>query len=208
MSKPGRGGKRLGAGRPTGSGRFGDRPLAKVALPIELRDEVIRFAVGELARRAAQKPTNLGDKRQIQSRPSRRPPSPPPPIRVPFYQYGVRAGLASDADPTIDSEVDLNELLVRHESDTFMLRVEGDSMTEAGIFDDDMLIVDRSMAARHGDIVIAQLNDTEFTCKRLYKRTDRLALIPENPAYSAIEISPGQNLNICGVVTGVIRKLK
>ena len=206
MKKTGRGGRRAGAGRPTGSGRFGDKPLAKIALPIELREEVIQFAISRLTKQGR---SFYNHPEPMAPEIGQSWPSPPPPSRsIPLFRHGVRAGLASDADASIEKNVDLNALLIRHDAETFLLRVEGDSMTGAGIFDDDLLVVDRSIVARHGDIVIARLHDTEFTCKRLHQRTDRLALLPENPDYPAIEIGPKEELSICGVVTGVIRKLK
>jgi DNA polymerase V len=95
---------------------------------------------------------------------------------------------------------DLNELLVTHPAATFMWRVSGQSMIEAGIFDGDVIVVNRALTPAHRDIVVAQV-DGEFTVKYLHKRADRVKLLPANPTYSAITFREGQQLIIVGVVT-------
>src|SRR5690606_35870975 len=86
--------------------------------------------------------------------------------RVPLYTERVPAGFPSPAQDYIEQTLDLNELCISHPAATFFVRVEGESMTGAGIFPNDILVVDRSLTARHGDIVIASL-EREMTVKLL-----------------------------------------
>lgn len=125
--------------------------------------------------------------------------------RVPLYLSRVSAGFPSPADDYVESALDLNEYLISNPAATFMVRVSGDSMTGAGIQDGDVLVVDRSQDARPGKIVVAVL-DGELTVKRLRKRNGKYVLVPENPAYSPIEVEMEQELFVWGVVTGVVRR--
>ncbi|WP_370682287.1 LexA family protein [Comamonas sp. GB3 AK4-5] len=103
--------------------------------------------------------------------------------------------------------MDLAKELVRHPLRTFIQRATGDSMEDAGIFDGDLLVVDRYLAPLHGDIVIARV-DGEFTCKR-YSCSDGLfALQAENPAYPSIHLGAGQDIEIWGVVTNSVRRFR
>jgi DNA polymerase V len=96
---------------------------------------------------------------------------------------------------------------VENDAATFFVRVKGDSMIEAGIFDNDVLVIDRSRTRQTGDIVLAIL-DGEFTVKILEQSKKGVNLIPANRNYSAIEIKKEQSLEIWGVVTGSMRKFK
>ena len=125
-------------------------------------------------------------------------------IKAPFYGY-VPAGFPSPADDYLEEELDLGEYLVRNPAATFFIRVTGRSMTGAGIYPNDILIVDRSLDARHGDVIIAVLN-TEFTVKRLYHRAGTLRLVPDNPDYEPILIREGDQFQVWGVVAHVIHK--
>lgn len=125
--------------------------------------------------------------------------------RFPFYASKVRAGFPSPADDYIESYLDLNEHLIQHPAGTFFVRASGDSMTGAGIQNGDLLIIDRSLEATNGKIVIAALNG-ELTVKRLSQVNGRLQLLPENSNYPPIEISDAQDLVIWGVVTFVIHE--
>lgn len=124
---------------------------------------------------------------------------------LPFYQHAVSAGFPSPAEDEMEI-LDLNELLIRHPSATFFLRVSGSSMIKAGIHDRDILVVDRSLEPAHGKIVIAVVNG-ELTVKRLHKEGRRLQLIAENDAYAPIDITEEIDLRIWGVVTSVIHPL-
>lgn len=119
----------------------------------------------------------------------------------------VPAGFPSPADDFAVKRHDLNELLVTHPAATFMWRVSGQSMIEAGIFDGDVIVVDRALTPAHKDIVVAQV-DGEFTVKYLYKRADRVKLMPANPTYPTITFREGQQLIIVGVVTAAIKRFR
>ena len=123
----------------------------------------------------------------------------------PLFSSGVSAGFPSPAEDYIEQRLDLNELLIRHPAATFFVRVNGDSMTGAGINHDDILIVDRSLEPLHGKIVIA-IVDGEFTVKRLFKDAETCKLIAENPDYSPIDITEESGCEIWGVVTSSINR--
>lgn len=125
--------------------------------------------------------------------------------RFPLYSSKVRAGFPSPADDYIERFLDLNEFLIRHPAGTFFVRASGDSMTDAGIHNDDLLIVDRSLEATNGKIVIASING-ELTVKRLSKINGIVKLLPANSNYSPIEVGDEQDLVIWGVVTYVIHE--
>jgi DNA polymerase V len=158
-----RGGVRKGAGRPVGSGKFGE-PTRLVRIPVShaLQD-----------------------------------------FRLPFYHGAVSAGFPSPADGEVEDKLDLNELLVKHPTATFFVRVAGSSMIQAGIFHGDILIVDRSLEPIHGRIVVAAV-DGELTVKRLHRDGKKLQLLAENEAYAPIDISENSDLHIWCVVTNVI----
>ncbi len=128
-------------------------------------------------------------------------------IELPFFCTSIQAGFPSPADDFVDTQLDLNEYLIKHPSATFFVRVSGDSMVGAGIFDGDMLIVDRSLDAHDGTIIIAVL-DGELTVKRLRKMKETMLLYPENDQYQPIEISEESDFSVWGVVTAVIHKPK
>ena len=110
------------------------------------------------------------------------------------------------ADDHTDQWLDLNDYLIHNPTQTFFVRVQGESMIEAGIFDGDMLIVDRSLKPRDGSVVLARLNG-EFTVKRLKITGQQLILMPENKAYPPIEITPAIDFEVWGVVTNAIHSL-
>jgi DNA polymerase V len=124
---------------------------------------------------------------------------------LPFYTSKVMAGFPSPAEDYIEKQLDLNELLIAHPAATFFVRVEGDSMCEAGIQSGDILVVDRSVEAVSGKIVIAVLNG-EFTVKRLKKEKEHIWLLPENSHYPVIKVTSESDFQIWGVVTYVIHR--
>ncbi len=126
-------------------------------------------------------------------------------VNLPFYESSVPAGFPSPANEYLGDTLDLNDYLVRNRTATFFARVEGDSMIGAGIFAGDVLVVDRSLTAKHGDVVIAAL-DNEFTVKRLDTR-EGVRLMPENPDFEPISLKGEVELVIWGVVTAIVRKL-
>ncbi|MBR4606409.1 MAG: translesion error-prone DNA polymerase V autoproteolytic subunit [Lachnospiraceae bacterium] len=124
----------------------------------------------------------------------------------PLYLSPVQAGFPSPAEEWMDRALNLHEHLVRHKSATFFLRASGQSMVNTGIFDGDLLVVDRIIPATHNKVVIAAL-DGELTVKRLVRRNGRVLLVPENPDYPEIDITEHEYVHIWGVVTYVIHKL-
>lgn len=128
-----------------------------------------------------------------------------PPIYVPLFGHKVPAGFPSPADDYIEGRLSLDEHLVRHREATFFVRAKGNSMVGAGIFDGDLLVVDKSLSPSSGDIVIAVM-DGELTVKRLIRMGDRVILRPENPRFKDIELQEGQELQVWGVVTSSVKK--
>ncbi len=127
-------------------------------------------------------------------------------IKFPVRMLGtVEAGFPSPAEEELADTMSLDDLLIQNHEATFLLRVSGDSMIEAGIMPGDMVIVNKGQTAKSGDIVIAEV-DGEWTMKYLRKRGDVVALIPANAKYKPIK--PKNELKIAGVVTAVVRKYK
>ncbi|MBC6805243.1 LexA family transcriptional regulator, partial [Acinetobacter baumannii] len=126
---------------------------------------------------------------------------------VPYALEKISAGFPSPAQDYVDKALDMNEHLIKNESATFIVKVASLSMLNAGIDIDDELIVDRSLDAKHGDIVVA-LIDNEFTVKRLMIEESRKWLKAENPEYKNIYLSEEQELIIWGVVTCVIKMIR
>ncbi len=129
-------------------------------------------------------------------------------LELPLFSTKVAAGLPSPADDHVEKRLDLNDYLIKEADSTFFVRIKGESMIEAGIFDNDVAIVDKSRLAKIGDIVLAEV-DGEFTIKSLAKSKEGLPrLLPANEKFSPIEIKEGMRFNIVGVVTGSVRKFK
>ncbi|MDP1604312.1 MAG: translesion error-prone DNA polymerase V autoproteolytic subunit [Legionella sp.] len=168
------GGLREGSGRRKGGGKYGEETKA-IRVPLSRIDEV---------KTLIDNPDNE-------------------PYTLPLYASKVRAGFPSPADDYIECSLNLNEHLIKHPAATFFVTASGDSMKNAGISSGDMLIVDKSLEATHGKIVIAALNG-ELTVKRLSRQNGRVQLVPENNKYAPIDITDEQDLVIWGVVTHVI----
>lgn len=125
---------------------------------------------------------------------------------LPLYLTAVQAGFPSPADDYIDKKINLHDFLVRNSAATFFLKAHGESMLGAGIYDGDLLIVDRSIEAGHNKIVIAAI-DGELTVKRLLRRPHQAVLAPENPDYPEFDITHKEHVHIWGVVTYAIHKV-
>lgn len=121
-----------------------------------------------------------------------------------LFQSKVPAGFPSPATEYLGDTLDLNDYLIQNPTASFFAKVEGDSMTGAGIFEGDLLVIDKSLNAKHKDIVIASVND-EFTVKRLDTKNG-IQLIAENKDYAPIKLTGEMEFAIWGVVTGVVRK--
>jgi DNA polymerase V len=169
-----KGGQRFGAGRPKGSGKFGQDTKA-VRVPISDIDTIFRYVRNEF-------------------------------YHLPFYQHAISAGFLSPTEDDMEDKLDLNELLIKHPSATFFLKVSGSSMINAGIHNNDILIVDRSIEPTHGRIVIAAVNG-ELTVKKLSIKNQKTQLVAENNTYAPIDITEEMDLVIWGVVTNVIHSL-
>ena len=127
-------------------------------------------------------------------------------IGIPFYSDAVPAGFPSPATDYCERKLDLNELCVKKPAATYFVRAQGDSMIEAGIFPNDVIVVDRSIEASHGDIVIASVNG-ELMVKRL-ETHPTTRLIPMNSEHAPINIPEGADFEIFGVATTVIHRLR
>ncbi len=229
-----RGGKRSGAGRPLGSGRYRE-PTSLIRVPNSLMPTVSDLLLsriqetvipleGHLAESAKGKhiaisahktPSNdqeaalplrytfdhtissvahVADTRNAK------------PYEIPLYESRVAAGFPSPASEYEEGRIDLNTLLIRHPAATFLVRVQGESMIGAGIHPGDLLVVDRSLQAHHGLVIVAVV-DGELTVKRLLKEKGQIILMPENPSFPPMPILENQDLMIWGVVTNVIHNL-
>lgn len=124
---------------------------------------------------------------------------------LPLAGDRVQAGFPSPAEDFAVKRIDLTEVLVTHPQATFLLRVSGESMKDAGIFDGDMLVVDKAIKPRHGHIVVAVV-DGEFTVKYLHMRAGRVKLKPANVTFPEILPKDGQTLEVWGVVTSSIKR--
>jgi len=127
-------------------------------------------------------------------------------IAAPVKMLGtVEAGFPSPAEEELADNLSLDDLLIHNREATFLLKVSGDSMSNAGILPGDMVLVDKGEVPKSGDIVIAEV-DGEWTMKYLRKRGENVMLLPANPKYQPIK--PKRELKIAGVVTAVVRKYK
>ena len=120
-------------------------------------------------------------------------------FRIPLLNDSVSAGFPSPADDYTEENIDLNEHLISNPFSTFFLRVKGESMINAGIKDKDLIIVDKSLIAKPGNIVIAMI-DGEFTIKRLSIKNDELYLKAENHNYPDFSFKNHIEVQIWGVV--------
>ena len=125
---------------------------------------------------------------------------------TPLFSEYVQVGWPSPADDYIEQSIDLHQLLIKAPAATYLVRANGDSMLNAGINNGAILVVDRSLEPKHGDIVIASI-DNEFICKKLQLKP-KIALLPENEKYDPIYIEQGQNFEVLGVVTATINQFK
>lgn len=126
------------------------------------------------------------------------------PIAMTLPLFGpISAGFAAPVEEQAEEMLNLDDYLVGNKAATFLLRVKGDSMIHAGIFEGDIVIVERNREPRQNDIVVGIL-DGEFTLKRLKKERGKFYLQAENPAYP--DMYALEELQVAGVVRGVIRK--
>lgn len=129
------------------------------------------------------------------------------PILMCYIGNTVRAGFPSPAADYMEEEIDFNQYLKPRPNATFVIRVKGDSMIDAHIINDSLLIVDRSLKPTNGSIIIA-IVDNEFTVKRLIKNSSGIRLMPENKKYKPIPITEDMDFGVWGVVTQIITDAK
>jgi len=123
-----------------------------------------------------------------------------------LLRRAVPAGFPSPADDYVEQQLSLDEHLIHHPESTFFMRVAGDSMRGLGIFDGDLLVVDRAVPATHGCVVIAAL-DGEFTVKQLLHTAEGQVLRAAHPDYADTQIKPEQDFSVWGVVRWNIHKV-
>lgn len=124
--------------------------------------------------------------------------------KLPLYSFRVPAGFPSPAADHIEKHISLDELFDTRAPHVYLVKIDGDSMHGAGIYSGDLVVVDRSLYAEHGDIVIAALN-TEPLCKRLHMRENEVILMSENSKFPPRHVMEGDELVIWGVVRYSVR---
>ncbi|MDT4762036.1 translesion error-prone DNA polymerase V autoproteolytic subunit [Sphaerochaeta sp. PS] len=128
-------------------------------------------------------------------------------LLVPFFLETVRCGFPSPAADSREESLDFNTLLFKHKANTYCLRCSGDSMKLKGIFSGDILVVDRSIRAKSGDVIVAETGGA-FTVKTLLLKEGKAILHPENPDFADIVIAEEEELVLFGVVTAVVRVIR
>lgn len=129
-------------------------------------------------------------------------------MELPFVDGGIKAGFPSPCQDYMTESIDLNKEIIRHKETTFLARVSGNSLMDAGICDGDIIVIDKSLDVNDGDFVVAYI-DGEFTLKefKLDKANNCAWLIPHNDSYSPIKVTEDNDFLIWGVLTYTIKKL-
>ena len=131
-------------------------------------------------------------------------------LKLPYAEGGVRAGFPSPAQDYMDRSLDFNREIIQHPAATFYAKVVGTSMVGAGIDEGDIVVIDRSLEPRQGDIVVAYI-DGEFTMKRLdlsEKDQGRIWLRPDNDKYPSLLITADMQFTVWGIVSKVIKSFR
>lgn len=170
----GRGGHRHGAGRPKGTGKFGEKTI-----PLRVPESLLN-AVNELLEGEG--------------------------YEVPLYSSKVAAGAPDVADSYVDRMINLASFMVRNPKDTFCVQIQGESMINAGINPDDIVVVDRRLEPRNGKIIVAAVNG-ELTIKQLKMHGSNIMLMPANDRYEPIVIGDDTDFHIWGVATNIIKNI-
>lgn len=127
-------------------------------------------------------------------------------IKLPLFTSKIKAGFPSPADSYLQKKLDLNELLIDNAESTYFVEVSGESMKDAGIFDGDILVVDKSKNPKNDDIIIAVV-DGDLTVKRYVKKSNgKTFLVAENPEYPPIELGGEMEASCWGVVIASIHR--
>ena len=130
-------------------------------------------------------------------------------LNVSYIDAGIKAGFPSPAQDYLTGTIDLNRELIRHRETTFLARVSGNSLNDAGICDGDIIVIDKSLEARNGDFVVAFV-DGEFTLKefRFDEKNNCAWLIPHNKDYEPIKVTDENQFLVWGVLTYTIKHLR
>src|SRR2546423_10620112 len=174
-----------------------DQQLVEIERPVDIilgrRRKVVRLPVklADLARELAtsKDPGDVAAFLDVENRSA---------LRVPMMAWSAACGFPSPAEDYVDRPLDFNELLIEHPAATFAIRIEGDSMTGAGIFPGDIAVVDRAREPANGSVVLALL-DGAFTVKRYRIKDGAVWLQAENPAFADMQITDGQSFEVWGV---------
>jgi DNA polymerase V len=126
-------------------------------------------------------------------------------ISLPFISSGVMAGFPSPADDYLDISMDLNKELIKNPPSTFFARVKGLSMKDEGIMPNNILVVDKSIQPKTGDLAVCFI-DGDFTLKRIKKQKDCLYLMPSNKDFEPIKVTENNDFVVWGIVTYIIKK--
>ncbi|MBQ8760962.1 MAG: translesion error-prone DNA polymerase V autoproteolytic subunit [Bacteroidales bacterium] len=130
-------------------------------------------------------------------------------LNVSYIDAGIKAGFPSPAQDYLTGTIDLNRELIRHRETTFLARVSGNSLNDAGICDGDIIVIDKSLEAKNGDFVVAFV-DGEFTLKefRFDEKNNCAWLIPHNKDYEPIKVTEENQFLVWGVLTYTIKHLR
>lgn len=130
-------------------------------------------------------------------------------LNVSYIDAGIKAGFPSPAQDYLTGTIDLNRELIRHRETTFLARVSGNSLNDAGICDGDIVVIDKSLEAKNGDFVVAFV-DGEFTLKefRFDEKNNCAWLIPHNKDYEPIKVTEENQFLVWGVLTYTIKHLR
>ena len=126
-------------------------------------------------------------------------------LELPLAAGAISAGFPSPAEEYIELAIDLNKELIKHPAATFYARVKGSSMIDAGIADGDLLIIDKALEPKDGDIAVCFI-DGEFTLKRLALKEDGLYLMPANAEFKPIRITEENDFLVWGMLAFIIHK--
>ena len=190
-NKNSHGGLRAGAGRKVNSGMYGESTKV-IRVPESKVVDIQRYIIQSQS-------ANVADIIKTNPSLSYQP--------LDLFEHKVPAGFPSPADDHIEKKLDLNDYLIKQKEATFFVRIKGDSMIDAGIHDNDIVIVDKSQKASNGDIVLASI-DGDFTVKLLSSYQSKYRLLAANEKYKPIEINESMQFEVWGVVTGAVRKFK
>lgn len=125
---------------------------------------------------------------------------------LPFIDGGLRAGFPSPADDFLEVRIDFNEDIIKNKDATFYAKVKGNSMKNAGIFDGDLLVIDRSLEPLNNKIAVCFI-DGEFTVKRIKKEKNTVWLIPENEEFDPIKVTEDNEFIVWGIAIASIKRL-